>query len=366
MTQQYSNASIVVRIATRAPPLEHPNTDAFLTMVEITAQKACAITQVVSMLFGIGASPRASVRHISFARHFRIRFFRAFSYAPPPPSLRKGMLFFPEKMMETYKGAPFTGDGKTMFLYVFGMMGTLMAHGAMINATMRLDSANATARGATCLGNAIGWGIFLFIDAVMAFGLPVPGVTNALPSSMPADGIKANLVLFAAIVGVNVLGWKDAGSPKPSVALPTGVMALPLKILLADALFWGAGTVLAPEKMFDMYLPGVIAKSGSAKAMTWVMIERMGFSVITTIISTLLITSAVPGDADTNYRIARSFVYRNFMFLGFVSRDNVIRAATGWSMPLATQNNLQMLGITLFCATQLGATNITVRKTKSA
>ena len=84
VTQQYSNASIVVRIATRAPPLEHPNTDAFLTMVEITAQKACAITQVVSMLFGIGASPRASVRHISFARHFRIRFFRAFSYAPPP------------------------------------------------------------------------------------------------------------------------------------------------------------------------------------------------------------------------------------------------------------------------------------------
>ena len=143
-------------------------------------------------------------------------------------------------------------------------------------------------------------------------------------------------------------------------------MALPLKILLADALFWGAGTVLAPDKMFDMYLPGVIAKSGSAKAMIWVIIERVGFSVITTIISTLLITSAVPGDADTNYRIARSFVYRNFMFLGFVSRDNVIRAATGWSMPLATQNNLQMLGITLFCATQLGATNITVRKTKSA
>ena len=87
---------------------------------------------------------------------------------------------------------------------------------------------------------------------------------------------------------------------------------------------------------------------------------------ITAIISTLLITSAVPGDADTNYRIARSFVYRNFIFLGFVSRDNVIRAATGWSMPLATQSTIQMFGITLFCATQLGATNITVRKTKSA
>lgn len=276
------------------------------------------------------------------------------------------MLFFPEKMMEAYKGAPMTGDGKTMFLYVMGMMGILMAHGAMINATMRLDSANATARGATCLGNAIGWGIFLFIDTVMTFGLPVPGFINVMPSSMPTDGMKVNLVIWAAIVGVNVLGWKDAGSPKPSVALPSGVMALPLKILLADALFWGAGTVLAPEKMFDMYLPGVIAKSGSAQAMIWTLIERVGWNVITAIISTLLITSAVPGDADTNYRIARSFVYRNFMFLGFVSRDNVIRAATGWSMPLATQNTIQMFGITLFCATQLGATNITVRKTKSA
>lgn len=334
-------------------------------MVEITAKKACAITQAVSILFATGASPRASVRHISFERHFRIRFFRAFSHATPPP-LRKGMLFFPEKMMEAYKGAPMTGDGKTMFLYVMGMMGILMAHGAMINATMRLDSANATARGATCLGNAIGWGIFLFIDTVMTFGLPVPGFINVMPSSMPTDGMKVNLVIWAAIVGVNVLGWKDAGSPKPSVALPSGVMALPLKILLADALFWGAGTVLAPEKMFDMYLPGVIAKSGSAQAMIWTLIERVGWNVITAIISTLLITSAVPGDADTNYRIARSFVYRNFMFLGFVSRDNVIRAATGWSMPLATQNTIQMFGITLFCATQLGATNVTVRKTKSA
>ena len=276
------------------------------------------------------------------------------------------MCFFPEKMMEAYKGAPFTGDGKTMFLYVFGMLGILMAHGAMMNATMRLDSANATARGATCLGNAIGWGIFLFIDSVMAFNLPIPGFTNALPNAMPSEGIKANLVLFSAIVAINVLGWKDAGSPKPNVALPQGVMALPLKILLADALFWGAGTVLAPAKMFDMYLPGVIAKSGAAKAMIWCIIERIGWSVVTSIILTVLVTSAVPGDADTNYRVARSFVYRNFMFLGFVSRDNVIRAATGWAMPLAVQNTVQMVGITLFCATQLGAVNLPVRQTKSA
>ena len=276
------------------------------------------------------------------------------------------MLFFPEKMMETYKGTPFTGDGKTMLLYVMGMMGILLAHGAMMNATMRLDSANATARGATCLGNAIGWGFFLFVDTIVTFGLPVPGFINVLPSSLPSDGMKINLVIFAVVVAINVLGWKDAGSPTPNVALPTGVLALPLKILLADALFWGAGTVLAPEKMFEMYLPGVIAKSGAAKAMIWMFIERIGWSVVTSIVSTVLITSAVPGDADTNYRVVRSFLYRNFVFLGFVSRDNVIRAATGWAMPLSVQNTVQMFGITFFCATQLGAVNITVRKTKSA
>merc|ERR1712205_85106 len=187
-------------IDTRAAPLEHLNTNASLNMVQITAQKACGITQAVNMMFGIG------------------------------------MCFFPEKMMEAYKGAPFTGDGKTMFLYVFGMMGILMAHGAMMNATMRLDSANATARGATCLGNAIGWGIFLFIDTVMAFGLPVPGVTNALPSSMPADGMKANLVLFSAIVRQRAR-LETRGLTQALRRAPTGVMALPLKILLAAALF---------------------------------------------------------------------------------------------------------------------------------
>tara|TARA_B110000977_G_scaffold121805_1_gene156641 strand:- start:4740 stop:5006 length:267 start_codon:yes stop_codon:yes gene_type:complete len=88
--------------------------------------------------------------------------------------------------------------------------------------------------------------------------------------------------------------------------------------------------------------------------------------MMTSLICTVLTISAVPGDADTNYRIARSFVYRNFIFLGFISRDTVIAAATGWTFLLATVTFVQMFGITLFTAMSLGAVNITIKISKSA
>ena len=36
------------------------------------------------------------------------------------------MCFFPEKMMEAYKGEIFSGEGKTLFIYFFGIMGIMM------------------------------------------------------------------------------------------------------------------------------------------------------------------------------------------------------------------------------------------------
>ena len=57
------------------------------------------------------------------------------------PFYDSGMCFFPEKMMEAYKAETFTGEGKTLFIYFFGMMGTMMGHLAMVNATMRLPTA---------------------------------------------------------------------------------------------------------------------------------------------------------------------------------------------------------------------------------
>ena len=42
------------------------------------------------------------------------------------PFYNSGMCFFPEKMMEAYKG-DILGEGKTLFIYFFGIMGIMMA-----------------------------------------------------------------------------------------------------------------------------------------------------------------------------------------------------------------------------------------------
>ena len=38
------------------------------------------------------------------------------------PFYDSGMCFFPEKMMEAYKAETFTGEGKTLFIYFFGLI----------------------------------------------------------------------------------------------------------------------------------------------------------------------------------------------------------------------------------------------------
>ena len=42
------------------------------------------------------------------------------------PFYNSGMCFFPEKMMEAYKGEIFSGEGKILFIYFFGIMGIMM------------------------------------------------------------------------------------------------------------------------------------------------------------------------------------------------------------------------------------------------
>lgn len=278
------------------------------------------------------------------------------------------MLFFPETMMDAYKGDIFSGDGKTLFIYMFGMMGVLLSHVAAVNATMRLPTAKKAARGVCCLGNAIAWGVFMFIDGQITFNLRIPGIINDLPDAMPKDGMITNLVIFAIVIAVNYLGWKEAGSPMPKTAnlVPSGVLATPLKLILVDGLFWGLFAFGAPAMMMEQYIPGVIGKTGKAQEMIWVQLERIGVNSLLSVMTTAMTLSAVPGDSDTNYRMTRSFLYRNFMLLGFMSRDNVIKNCTGWTMPLATTSVLQMFGITFFAASQLGALGVTIKKPKSA
>merc|ERR1711935_55319 len=311
-------------ISTRAP---RTRTHLRYKMVTVTAANACLVTQIISMM------------------------------------LSTGMLFFPETMMDAYKGDIFSGDGKTLFIYMFGMMGVLLSHVAAVNATMRLPTAKKAARGVCCLGNAIAWGVFMFIDGQMTFNLRVPGIINDLPDAMPKDGMITNLV-----IAVNYLGWKEAGSPMPKTAnlVPSGVLATPLKLILVDGLFWGLFAFGAPAMMMEQYIPGVIGKTGKAQEMIWVQLERIGVNSLLSVMTTAMTLSAVPGDSDTNYRMTRSFLYRNFMLLGFMSRDNVIKNCTGWTMPLATTSVLQMFGIAFFAASQLGALGVTIKKPKSA
>ena len=100
--------------------------------------------------------------------------------------------------------------------------------------------------------------------------------------------------------------------------------------------------------------------------MIWMILERIGFQSLLSTIHTIMTLAAVPGDADTNYRITRSYVYRNMFFLGYISRDNVIKSCTGWSFPLQATNFFQAMGITFYAASQLGAIGITIKKGKSA
>ena len=100
--------------------------------------------------------------------------------------------------------------------------------------------------------------------------------------------------------------------------------------------------------------------------MIWVILERIGVNSLLSAITTIMTLSAVPGDADTNYRITRSYIYRNFIMLGFISRDNVIKSCTGWGFPLQATNFFQAMGITFYAASQLGAIGITIKKGKSA
>merc|ERR1711939_961494 len=319
------------------PPLRTPSrrrtaTAFSLQMVAVTAENACLLTQIVNMMF------------------------------------MTGMCFFPEKMMEAYKAETFTGEGKTLFIYFFGLMGIMMGHAASVNATMRLPTAKKAARGVCCLGNAVGWTFFIILDGQLTFNLRIPGVINDIPSALPKDGMIANLVLFAVVAGVNYLGWKEAGSPMPNTSslVPSGILATPLKLIIVDALFWGFGSCFAPSMMMDQYLPGVMGKAGKAQDMIWVILERIGFQSLLSTITTIMTLAAVPGDADTNYRITRSYIYRNMFFLGFISRDNVIKSCTRWSFPLQVTNFFQAFGITFYAASQLGAIDLTIKKGKSA
>ena len=211
-----------------------------------------------------------------------------------------------------------------------------------------------------------GLGFFIILDGQLTFNLRIPGMID-LPSALPKDGMIANLATSQSSPELTTWAGRKRAHPCPTPP-PSSRPASSrlLKLIIVDALFWGFGSCFAPSMMMDQYLPGVMGKAGKAQDMIWVILERIGFQSLLSAITTIMTLAAVPGDADTNYRITRTYIYRNMFFLGFISRDNVIKSCTGWSFPLEVTNFFQMMGITFYAASQFGAIDLTIKKGKSA
>ena len=82
-----------------------------------------------------------------------------------------------------------------------------------------------------------------------------------------------------------------------------------------------------------MYIPGVVAgiNKGSPDAMEaiYLIMSNAGMCMLMNIVSALMVLAAEPGNSDTNYRIQRAWLYTNFVYLGMLSRENVVAVRHG-------------------------------------
>ena len=94
----------------------------------------------------------------------------------------------------------------------------------------------------------------------------------------------------------------------------------------------------------------------------YLIMSNAGMCMLMNIVSALMVLAAEPGNADTNYRIQRAWLYTNFVYLGMLSRENVVAAATGWPQPMFVATFVQSFAVTFFSASSLGAYPIKVTK----
>lgn len=284
--------------------------------------------------------------------------------SPTDASYPTGMMFFPTKMMEGYKAGTFKGDGNTFFLFAMGIFGLSIMGAAVTNSTMMRPSASKKAQGVQCLANFMYWTMFLLSDGSKA-------VSGSMPKAFSGDAlpqIYGNLGLFAVLAVVNYMGWTSAGSPMPDTSnlVPSGALKTTLIANFVNLGFFGIGCKFFTETFIDMYVPGVVAgiNKGSPDAMEaiYLIMSNAGMCMLMNIVSALMVLAAEPGNADTNYRIQRAWLYTNFVYLGMLSRENVVAAATGWPQPMFVATFVQSFAVTFFSATALGAYPIKVTK----
>ena len=89
--------------------------------------------------------------------------------------------------------------------------------------------------------------------------------------------------------------------------------------------------------------------------------SNAGMCMLMNIVSALMVLAAEPGNADTNYRIQRAWLYTNFVYLGCSPGER--RRRRHWlPQPMFVATFVQSFAVTFFSATALGAYPIKVTK----
>jgi len=270
-----------------------------------------------------------------------------------------GMMFFPAEMMQGYKGDPFTGEDKTMFMWMMGIFGLQMMVSCSLCAGLAADVQSNTqqVQSLACLL----FGIFWLTFAVIDYGLIDNMFGTALPSSMPAESILANVGLFVILGLVSIVAWATSGMALPNFGAlgPKGSCAKPVWAGIINLVFFAVGCAFFADEFREMFIPGVMAglpDSARSAPMIMIIMRRAGYAMLFNMGISLCVMSV--GDDMTTYRFLRVWTYGNLVYLGYISRENALMNATGWPNPMRISTTIQCFLVTFYQASTLGSTDV--------
>lgn len=270
-----------------------------------------------------------------------------------------GMMFFPSEMMQGYKGDPFTGEDKTLFMWFMGLFGLQMLVAASTTANLSYDVQSNTqeVQCVSCLVYGLSWLGFAVID----YGLIDNLFGQALPASMPAESIMANAGLFTIIGLVSLASWATSGMTMPNFGAlgPKGPCTKAAWAGIVGLLPFAIGCAIFADEFLEMFLPGVIGglpDSARSTPMCMIIMRRCGIMMFSNIITSVCIMSV--GNEMTTYRFLRVMTYGNLVYLGYLARENPLANATGWPTPMRIPTTIQCVLVTFYQAATLGSTDV--------
>ena len=158
-----------------------------------------------------------------------------------------GLAFFPQALMETYKGNTFNGASAVMLKFVAGIAGSNMLAFSSGCGVLARDGVVVAAQSVACLSVGITWIAFAINDSYLA-------TTGQFGDSVPVESVYANSVLFLILGAIALLGWKEAGSHLPAFdsLMPTGKPQLPLLVSSLNLVFFAVGCTFFTEAFLEM------------------------------------------------------------------------------------------------------------------